>query len=149
LDLYLDELTRDFILRHRVARLATVDASGAPSVVPICYAFDGDILYTPIDEKPKRVSPLRIKRVRNILANPKVALVIDDYSENWDELSYVMIRGLAEVIEPAAEGAADHSRALLLLRDKYPQYRAMALDARPIIKITPTDVRRWSASLGS
>jgi len=66
-----------FLRSARVARLATADASGQPHVIPICYAFDGRDLYSPIDEKPKRTSPLRLKRIRNIGSNPKVAVVVD------------------------------------------------------------------------
>ncbi|HEY7092547.1 MAG TPA: pyridoxamine 5'-phosphate oxidase family protein, partial [Ktedonobacterales bacterium] len=52
-------LTEDeiaFVQRQRVARLATADADGRPSVVPVCYAFDSRRFYSPLDEKPKRVA---------------------------------------------------------------------------------------------
>ena len=52
----------------RVARLATVDPDGRPHVVPICFALEGDVLYTAVDEKPKRTRALQ--RLRNIEANP-------------------------------------------------------------------------------
>ena len=73
--------------------MATADAEGAPHVVPVCYAFDGSSIYSALDLKPKRVSTHRLKRVRNIAANPRVALVIDDYSEEWSALRYVLVRG--------------------------------------------------------
>ena len=57
-------------------------------VVPVCYAFDGNHFYTPIDEKPKSVAAGDLKRVRNIKANSRVALVIDHYSEDWSELKF-------------------------------------------------------------
>jgi PPOX class probable F420-dependent enzyme len=112
-------------------------------VVPICYAFDGEIIYTPIDEKPKSVDPASLKRVRNISANSNVALVIDDYSEDWSKLVYVLISGTAEIISPAGE-ASEHARAITLLREKYAQYRSMSLDKKPIIKITPARIKRWA-----
>jgi nitroimidazol reductase NimA-like FMN-containing flavoprotein (pyridoxamine 5'-phosphate oxidase superfamily) len=37
----IEERVLQFINSHRVARLATVDAAGRPSVIPICYIFDG------------------------------------------------------------------------------------------------------------
>lgn len=111
-------------------------------VVPVCYAFDGNNFYTPIDEKPKSVAANDLKRVRNIKANSQVALVIDHYSEDWRELSYVLVSGEAEIIEPAA-GDSEHARAVKLLREKYLQYRSMAIDQRPIIKITPRRFKRW------
>ena len=139
----IDQNTADFIRNHRVARLATVSVELQPAVVPICYAFDGEIIYTPIDEKPKSVDPAALKRVRNINANSNVALVIDDYSEDWSKLVYVLISGTAEIISAAGE-ASEHTRAITLLREKYPQYRSMSLDKRPIIKIVPARIKRWA-----
>ena len=135
--------TLEFIRGHRVARLATSSVDGQPAVIPICYEFDSGYVYTPIDEKPKRVEAGLLKRVRNIKANPAVALVVDDYSEDWGKLIYVLISGTAEIISPS-DDASEHARAVELLREKYPQYRVMALDERPIIKITPTRIKRWA-----
>jgi len=141
----LDENTREFIRGHRLAHLATADADGRPTVLPICYVLEGGCLYSPIDEKPKSLAARDLKRVRNIEANPHVSLVIDDYSEDWSELAYVLVSGLAEVIEPTSQPAGEHAHATTLLREKYPQYRTMAIDRRPMIKITPTRIKRWSA----
>lgn len=140
----IDDTTREFIREHRVARFATADASCQPAVVPICYAIDGDVLYSPVDEKPKRVAPADLKRVRNVRANPNVSLVVDDYSEDWSKLEYVIIAGRAEVISPAESGG-EHARAVALLREKYEQYRSMAIDERLMIKITIKSVKRWDA----
>jgi PPOX class probable F420-dependent enzyme len=139
----IDQSTVEFIRNHRVARLATASLELQPAVVPVCYVFDGETIYTPIDEKPKSVDPATLKRVRNISANANVALVIDDYSEDWNKLAYVLISGTAEIVSPAAE-ASEHARAIALLREKYPQYRSMNLDERPIIKITPARIKRWA-----
>jgi PPOX class probable F420-dependent enzyme len=137
----IDESTREFIREHPVARLATVDDNRRPMVVPICYAFDGERIYTPIDEKPKSVAAGELKRVRNINTNPHVALVIDDYSEDWSKLVYLLVSGEAEIISREDAG---HARAVMLLREKYPQYRSMKIDERPIIRITPTRIKRWA-----
>ena len=98
----------------RVARLATVDADGRPHVVPICFALDGDTLYTAVDAKPKSTRALR--RLANIEANPKVEVVIDHYDEDWSKLWWVRLSGRARVIDHDARG-------LELLQAKYPQYR--------------------------
>lgn len=139
----IDDSTRHFIRDHRVARLATADGDGRPAVVPICYVFDDRSFYSSIDEKPKSVKERGLKRVRNIESNPHVSLVIDDYSENWSNLAYAYVSGLAEIILP---GGDEHARAVALLRDKYPQYVAMAIEERMVIKITPTRIKKWSAS---
>lgn len=128
-----------FIAEHRVARLATADAEGMPHVIPICYAFDGKSIYSALDLKPKRVEGRRLKRVSNILSNPRVALVIDDYSEDWDALAYVLIRGVAKIIENDQEQRG----AELMLRDKYSQYRVLLEQGCTILKITPDKIIHW------
>lgn len=128
----------DFITCGRVARMATVDARGRPAVIPIVYAFDGR-LYTPIDAKRKRAEAMRLRRVQNIQANPHVAIVVDHYSENWNDLAWVLIRGTALVVS----GGADYEIGIGLLRQKYPQYAALPLDGGPLIVVTPTAIRGW------
>jgi PPOX class probable F420-dependent enzyme len=125
----------------RVARLATVDRTSQPHVVPVVFATDGQKIYTPLDDKPKRLAPSDLKRVRNILANPSVALVADEYDEDWTRLAWVMVRGSAEVVE----SGATHAAGVRLLREKYPQYADMRLDGRPVIAITPVRVTSWGA----
>ncbi len=123
----------------RIAHLATADASGQPHVVPICFVFDGARMYSPIDEKPKRAPASQLKRIRNIGQNPDIALVIDHYEEDWRKLAYVLIFGTARLLS----GGAAHRRAARLLRRKYPQYRLMDIDHRPMIRITPRRSRIW------
>ena len=140
----LDAQARAFLERHRIAHLATADAAGTPHVVPLCYALDDRGLYFVIDAKPKRRSGAALKRMRNIAANPAVALVVDDYDEDWSALAFVLIRGRARLVDDPAERA----RALALLRERYPQYRDMLLEgpAHPVVRITPEHVHRWRAS---
>jgi coenzyme F420-0:L-glutamate ligase/coenzyme F420-1:gamma-L-glutamate ligase len=131
----------EFIAGARIARLATADASGAPHNVPLCYWFDGERIYFAIDEKPKRQTGMRLKRMRNIVENPRVALLIDRYEEDWAQLGFVMIRGIARVVEDPQEYMA----ALRHLREKYLQYRGMTLspEKNPIVKIEPHRVNVW------
>jgi PPOX class probable F420-dependent enzyme len=82
----------------RVARLATLDAQGGPHMVPICFAYDGKVFYTAVDRKPKRVAPERLVRLRHIQAEPQVALLIDQYEEDWTQLWYILVRGKAKLI---------------------------------------------------
>ena len=93
----------EFVAGARVAHLATADGGGAPHNVPFCYWFDGERLYFAIDEKPKRQKGLALKRMRNISENPRVAVVIDHYEEDWPQLAYVLIRGVARVVEDPEE----------------------------------------------
>jgi PPOX class probable F420-dependent enzyme len=128
-----------FVRAARVAHLATADASGKPLVIPICFAFDGKEFFSPIDEKPKQTSPRKLKRLRNIAANPNVSLIIDRYDENWQRLAYVLVRGKATIISRGQR----HRRGVQLLRRKYPQYRRMAIHERPMIVITPQRLTSW------
>jgi PPOX class probable F420-dependent enzyme len=128
-----------FIRAARSAHLATTGANGEPHVIPICFIFDGKHFYSPIDEKPKRTSPVKLRRVKNIQENAQAALVIDRYSEDWKRLAYILIRGRAKILH---RGAA-HAEAVRRLRRKYPQYRQMAIHARPMIQITPTKWSLW------
>ena len=74
-----------------------------------------------------------------------VSFVVDRYSENWQELEYVLADGRAEILVEGEEFSA----ALGLLRQKYPQYRSMRLENRPIIKIAPLRVIAWTGASGS
>jgi len=134
---------RSYVGRQRIARLATVDEHNRPHVVPICFALDGDTLFTPIDEKMKSGDPARLRRLRNIAANPQVQVLFDTYDDgDWSALRYVQLRGRARVVLP---GDWQHSRAIELLRGRYTQYGTMALESRPIIAIAVEDVVGWAS----
>jgi len=127
--------------RYRVAHLATADAKGKPLVVPLCFACSRNFIYSIVDEKPKRLPAARLRRLRNIRANPQAALLVDHYEEDWGRLSYILVAGTAQLLTKGAE----HSAAIRLLRTKYPQYRQMALAGRPVIKISPRKLIHWKA----
>ena len=141
IDLSSDDIA--FLRQARVAHLATASAAGEPHVIPVCFAFDGDHLFTAIDAKPKRVPLGLLRRVRNLRENPRVSLVVDSYEEDWGRLRYVLIAGRGEILD---EGD-DRECGLGLLREKYSQYRAMpALGRGPVIRIVPDRVVAWRAS---
>jgi PPOX class probable F420-dependent enzyme len=140
----LTEAEAAFVQAQRAARLATSDADGHPYIVPVCYAFDGTRFYTPLDEKPKRVNESRLQRVRNIEARHEAALLIDQYDDDWSHLGYVLVRGRAELLQPED---SLHARALVLLRERYIQYRTMALETHAVIVITPDSVTSWGPAI--
>lgn len=135
------EAELDFLARARVGRLATADDASQPHVIPVVFATDGRKLYTPVDQKPKRVAPSQLRRVRNLAENPKVAFVVDHYDEDWTQLAWVLVRGTGKTIE---KGEA-HATGIRLLQEKYPQYESMSLKDRPLIVITPSHVASWKA----
>jgi len=135
---------RRFLEAHRVGHLATAGADGAPHAIPVCYALDDAALYFVADEKPKRRPARELLRLRNLRTNPRAALVVDDYDEDWTRLAYVLVRGPARFVVDAAA----HAAALRLLRARYPQYTRMALDdpvRHPLVRIEPMRVILWRA----
>src|SRR5882757_5422329 len=119
------KVVENALRQARSARLATSDKNGQPHIVPVCFAYDNTHLYTPIDRKPKHPDWTRLTRVRNIQGNQRVALLVDKYSEQWSELWYVQVRGEATLL--AEPGDLRRQHALLLLREKYVQYRSALL----------------------
>jgi len=116
----------------RVARLATADAQGAPHLVPITFAVEGDGVVFAVDAKPK--SSARLRRLRNIAENPQVSLLVDEYDEDWEQLWWVRADGRARILADGLEAS------YRLLRARYPQYADVALDG-PVVEIA---VHRWS-----
>jgi PPOX class probable F420-dependent enzyme len=142
-DPMLTERQRRFLDARRVGHLATADRSGAPHLIPVCYAVDhraegGATLYITIDEKPKR-RDIPLKRVRNILENPQAAFIVDRWDEDWRRLGWVMLRGPAEILEAGPE----HDRAQTLLTARYPQYHAMHLAGLPVIALRIARATDW------
>jgi PPOX class probable F420-dependent enzyme len=126
----------------RVARLATLDAKRQPHIVPVCFAYDGKVFYTAVDRKPKRVPGERLARLQNIRVVPRVALLIDEYDEDWTRLWYILIRGKAELIPESAR--KERASAIRKLRAKYAQYaQGMLADDAPVIRITPERTTSW------
>lgn len=122
----------------RVARLATIGAEGRPHLVPICFALEEDVVYSAVDEKPKRRRGL--KRLENIRAHPDVTMLVDHYEEDWSRLWWVRLDGTARILDSGPE----YDRALALLLEKYDQYRAEP-PRGPVIAIRVERWRAWSA----
>src|SRR5438445_436403 len=80
--------------------------------------------------RAQRLPVVALKRVRNHLAIGRVALLVDRYADDWSRLAYVLVRGQAELLQPGGE---EHAAALALLRQRYAQYRTMALEERAVI----------------
>jgi PPOX class probable F420-dependent enzyme len=123
----------------RVARLATVDGEGQPHIVPVTFAAEGDHIYSAVDAKPKTTTLLR--RLRNIAANSRVAVLADHYGDSWDELWWVRADGHAAILDTQGEMA----HPLRLLAERYPQYR-LNQPGGPVISVLVERWAGWSAS---
>ena len=108
-------------------------ASSCPRTAPP----GSPVLHTALDEKPKRSEdPHLLARVRDITARPAVTLLVDHWSEDWDELRWLRVRGDAVVLEPEdASAAEERAAAMVALRAKYRQYAGHDLEGRPLIRI--------------
>ncbi len=132
--------SQKLLTEGRIAHLATADQYARPHLVPIVFAWQDVYVFTPIDRKPKSVSDWReLRRVRNIEANGRVSVEVDEYSEDWTRLVWVRIDGVAEILT----SGASHDLGIQLLEAKYPQYERMPLGDAPIVRITIEHVSEW------
>jgi PPOX class probable F420-dependent enzyme len=122
----------------RIARLATTTREGTPHVVPICFALDGDRLYSAVDRKPKK--SLRLRRLANIAAHQRVSLLVDHYDEDWSQLWWVRVDGNAKLLSEGNE----MGHGLELLTGKYGQY-LQSPPPGPVIRI---DIDHWQSWAG-
>ncbi len=148
---------QEIINRARVARLSTIDHNKQiPHIVPVVFAFDGRYYYIPLDNKRKEQTVEKLKRVRNIQHHPNVALLIDEYDEDWSKLVFVMIQGKAYLIgekdveenDECCECDNDNNKIPSLkeghkfLYQKYTQYQKVGIGHHCII-VKPQKVIFW------
>jgi len=126
--------------RMRVARLGTVDIYNQPYVIPVVFVFDGAYFFIPLDSKRKTVSPGDLRRVKNIEKNAKVALLVDEYSDSWKDLWFIMILGLAGLVKNSEIVQLKEIHRMLIA--KYPQYESLGM-GDSCIKIKPIKVTSW------
>ena len=144
------------LMDARRAVLATVDAHGRPRPVPVCFALDPGspdtpdappVIWTPLDEKPKAAGDVRaLARVRDLLARPRVTLLVDRWDEDWSRLAWLRLLGTATLVEPDGPEADAHDRAVRLLRARYSQYARHALETLPMIRVIVEEVAGWEAT---
>jgi PPOX class probable F420-dependent enzyme len=133
----------------RRAILATTDDEGRPRQVPITFvvaspsAGDGLTLYSPIDEKRKRTADaLALARVRDLRARPSATVLVDRWSEDWDDLAWVRLACEGSIVD-ARSHPEIHADAVAGLRAKYPQYATHRLESRPLIRLDCVVARTW------
>lgn len=139
----LADTQRRFVMAARRAILATIDPGGGARLVPIGFVLDhgAPVLWSSLDEKPKtRGDPRGLARVRDILARPRVSILVDRWDEDWSRLGWIRLYGRAALVEP---GAAGHAEAVTGLRARYPQYADHDLESRPMLRVTIDRVTDW------
>ena len=125
----------------RVARLATLRADGTARLVPITFVLLDGLVCSAVDEvKPKRST--RLARLADVRRDPRAAVLVDHYAEDWTRLWWVRIDGTAAVHETgelADQGAGGAGREVPALRDG-------AARAAPVLVLTPTGGQGWRGS---
>jgi len=134
--------TRELLDSARVAHLATADQYARPHVIPIVFVVREGRLYFPLDRKPKRDDDWHLlRRVRNIETNGRVSIVVDRYDEDWTKLAWVLIEGVAAILETGEE----RDGAVRELAMKYDQYGAEGLEGRPVVRVVIERTVQWRA----
>jgi pyridoxamine 5'-phosphate oxidase family protein len=107
-----------YLAERRLGRLATISPDGLPHIVPLGWSYNPAL--DTIDIGGRDFA--RTAKFRNVRANPRAALVIDDVLPPWQPRA-VMVRGNAEALDDATGPDGEH--------------------LGPIIRIHPTQVISW------
>lgn len=126
-----DQTMRVRVSEARAGRVGTIDERGRVHLVPIVFVIDGDMLYSSTDAGPRLP-----KRLRNMARDPRVTVLVDDYSEDWSQVWWVRLRGIGRVVRDGPE----HDRARQLLAAKYPQFGGDPGDGA----VMAVDIAEWS-----
>jgi PPOX class probable F420-dependent enzyme len=122
----------------RVARLGMLDLEGAPRVLPVTFAMAEGRIWSAIDQKPKRAGePARLRFLRR---EPRAALTVDRYSDDWDELAWVQVLGRVSILQ-----LDDGRVGLEALSAKYEQYREEPPPG-PVLALHPERYLWWRAA---
>ena len=128
----------DFIKQQGVGRIATIGPDGMPHNVAVCPVLDRERVYVGSDKNAAKV--------RNIEANPKVAIVFDVYRDSWKNLRGVMLRCTARLVDKKA-----FKRIRRKLYAKYPHYEpdaALELEDSVILELIPEKKFSWGLKQG-
>jgi PPOX class probable F420-dependent enzyme len=129
---------RELLDSARCAHLGLLDDRDRPRVLPVTFVVAGGALWSAVDEKPKRVAPQELARVRFLRRRPEAALTVDVYDDDWSRLAWVQTLGSVAIVD------ADE-RAFAALAAKYPPYRERP-PAGPLLRLDVERVLCWRAA---
>ena len=122
---------KDFITAAQVCRIATVRPNGEPHVIAVCPVFDGESTAY-VDIGPDYVT------ARNIKADPRVTVLIDEYSDDWNQLKGVLLRCRAEPVS-----GPEQDQAWERIRLKFPRYEEIGWEPRLTLALRVHDWRQY------
>ena len=129
---------KELLETARVGRLGLLDLDGAPRVLPVTFAVAEGEIWSAIDNKPKRSGePARLRFLRR---DPRAALTVDRYSDDWEELAWLQVLGRVKIVE-----VADGAPGLEALSEKYEPYRE-APPPGPLLALRPDRYLWWRAA---
>jgi nitroimidazol reductase NimA-like FMN-containing flavoprotein (pyridoxamine 5'-phosphate oxidase superfamily) len=132
------EKDRRFLEHVRVGRLAVRDGD-AIQLVPMCPVFDGVRFYM--------ATHGRTRKVRNLRADGRATLLLDQYSEDWTRNLGIMLAGTASVVDAGPE----FEKGKALLEAKFRQYTTMfpiTPGESVVIRFEPAKRVTWDYAAG-
>ena len=125
-----------FLKSQKILRLATIDRSGSPHIVPVWYMYKNNKIYIGTNTKTRKA--------KNVKKNPKVAFCVD-IGINSPDITGIMSTGRAKLIlqEPKVKSIAKKIllRYFTNLQNKSAQQ--LLNDTDCIIEITPKKITEW------
>jgi PPOX class probable F420-dependent enzyme len=126
--LFVDKKIVKLIKNTRIGYLATATSNLQPYATPAVFILHNNNIYVPLDQKPKTVSVLELRRVKNIQKNPKVCFLVHHYDEDWTRLWFVMVTGYATLLNGTSEKLATRLKTINnMFLSKYPQYSKIGI----------------------
>lgn len=116
-------------MRNELCRLATISPDGMPHGVPVCYIFTSGKLLVATD--------YRTRKYRNLLANDRIALVVDVHRPNRG----ILVQGQGKILE----AGPDFREAYALFYKRFSWVRAdpWKEGEAPFISVEPTKKLSW------
>ena len=123
---------------HDHGILCTVHAERGVDAVPVAYAVDDDFVGVPVDRVKPKVSS-RLQRERNLEADPRAALLIEQWDrDDWSRLWWVRAELRWHDDDPSRS-----ARLAAGLAERYAQYRDQPFTRVLVMRIVA--VTGWTA----
>lgn len=118
--------------------LGTVHRTRGVDLVPVVYVHSAGRIYLPIDTVKEKAAS-RLARVANLALDPRCALLVEQFDNDWTKLWWVRVHGFGAV-------ATDELGALRpLFATHFPDHYQAPEDVTDLLAIEPAMVIGWAA----